>query len=66
MEPDRFAVIEQDEQRAVVAINEEYLQLQGRVPAIEVEAPGRHRRIVVLTLIAVLVVAAVVAWWLLR
>jgi hypothetical protein len=66
MEPDRFAVIEADEQRAVVAINEEYLKLQGRVPAIEVEAPRRHRRMVLLALLAVLVAAAVLAWWFLR
>ena len=66
MEPDRFAAIAQDEQRAVIAVNEEYRKLQDHVPRVVGEPARRHPvRLAVLVVIALLAVAAL-AWWLLR
>lgn len=66
MEPDRFTAIAPDEQRAVIAINEEYLRLQGHVPAV-VGGDERHPgRVVAVVLGTVLVVLLALAWWFLR
>ena len=66
MEPDRFADVRLDEQRAVIAVNEEYRKLQDHVPRV-VGEPARGRPIRwILVLLVVLVAAAALGWWLLR
>jgi dihydropteroate synthase len=66
MEPDRFAAIAQDEQRAVIAVNEEYLRLQDKVPIVVVHDRGQRGRMLAWAIVAMLLVAVVLAWWLLR
>ena len=66
MEPDRFAAIAQDEQRAVIAVNEEYRRLQDHVPRVVGEPARRHPVRLALVLLIVLLAAAALAWWLLR
>lgn len=65
MEADRFSVIAQDEQRAVQAINEEYLRLQDHVAPVPREERGRRGRALALALALLLVVTLALAGWLL-
>ena len=60
MEADRFAAVAADEQRAVIAVNEECLDL----PAIQVE-PDRHvaRRVLIALVVLLLVLAAAYLTW---
>ena len=64
MEPDRFAAVAADEQRAVIAVTEECLDLQAHLPAIPVE-PDRHvaRRVLIALVVLLLVLAAAYLAW---
>lgn len=66
MDPDRFTEIHADEQRAVVAINEEYRRLQDHVPVIVGEVKGNRGRMLVAVIVLMLVVAALAVGVLLR
>ena len=65
MEPDRFAAVAADEQRAVIAVTEECLELQAHLPAIEVE-PDHHvgRRVLIALAMLLLGLAAAYLGWL--
>ena len=66
MEPDRFEAIARDEQRAVIAANEQYRQLQDHVPRVVGEGEHRHWIRLAIVVIIVLLAVAALAGWLLR